>query len=134
MGHRHSDKTKVLLGLLLLLLQGCQTPFLVFPGGALKGDPATTDTFAFAEAYSLLKLEVNPAEPYSVILRCTVIDGAIYVDAAPARKWGQYLAQTPAVKVLLNGKLYAAIAVPVSDQELLERFIAGRTVYRLDPQ
>ena len=55
---------------------------LTLAGKQLKGIEATTTNFAFAERYKLLKLEVNPEKPYSVILRCTVLDGELYVDAA----------------------------------------------------
>ena len=76
---------------LVLVLAGCQGPFLLFPGKELSGEPEQTASFAFASEYQTLVLEVNPAAPYSVILRTTVIEGHLYIDAAKNRKWGKYI-------------------------------------------
>ena len=127
------SKTRIVLLTSLLLLQGCQTPFLVFAGASLKGEPQETENFAFAARYRILKLEVNPEAPYSVILRCTVINGQLYLDAAPKRRWGQYLLENPNVRVKLGADLYLATAVRTSDPDILQQFIKGRSVYRLDP-
>ena len=117
-----------------LLLSGCQSPFLVFPGGALSGETATTDSFAFADDHALLSLEVNPAEPYSVILRTTVIAGELYIDVAKGRKWGHLLAEQNKVRLRLGDKVYNAVATPVTNKEIVEKFRKARIIYRLDPQ
>ena len=117
-----------------LFLPGCQSPFLVFPGGALPGEPATTDSFAFAKDHLILKLEVNPAAPYSVILRTTVIEGDLYIDAAKKRKWWRLLAEQNNVRLGIGDKVYNAVATPVINKEIVERFRKGRIIYRLDPQ
>jgi hypothetical protein len=114
-------------------LAGCQSPFLTFPGGALQGDVATTDSFAFASDYKLLQLETSLDKPYSVWLRSTVIGGDLYIDAAPARKWAEHLAGEPRVRLKLGKHIYPAIAVVVSEQKLTEQFLSGRILYRLDP-
>ncbi|MBO6555461.1 MAG: hypothetical protein JJ934_15780 [Pseudomonadales bacterium] len=119
--------------ILTCLLSGCQSPFLLFPGGALQGNSARTDTFAFADAYSLIQLEVNPDEPYSVILRCVVISGDLYLDAAPARKWGQLIEGDPRVKVKLGDEIYKATAITVTESSIREQFFEGRNIYRLEP-
>lgn len=118
----------------VLLLSGCQTPVLVFAGAALNGELKETENFAFASRFKILKLEVNPQAPYSVILRCTVINGHIYLDAAPKRRWGQYLLENPHVRVKLGADLYLATAVRISDPDILQRFYEGRAVYRLEPR
>jgi hypothetical protein len=118
----------------LALLAGCQTPFLTFPGGRLTGPEMTTSSFEFAAQYSTLKLEVNPTQPYSVILRITVIDEALYVDAAPSRRWSAYLFEGAPVRVKIAGKVYPATTVPVSDPQILNAFFQGRAIYRLDPK
>ena len=117
-----------------LLLQGCQSPFLVFPGGTLTGEPDTADTFAFAADHAILKLEVNPVKPYSVILRTTVIKGQLYIDAAKGRKWGNILAEQNKVRLGIGNKVYEAVATPVINTEIVKRFQQGRIVYRLDPR
>ena len=119
--------------LALSLLCACQTPVLTLPGKQLKGIETTTKNFAFAERYKLLKLEVNPEAPYSVILRCTVLDGELYVDAAGARKWAKYLESDKRVRVMLGKAIYDAVAKPITDPEITERFLKGRTIYRLQP-
>ena len=117
----------------IVLLAGCQSPFLVFPGKALQGEPAITDSFAFAEAFTLLQLETNVIQPYSVFLRTTIIDGELYIDAAPARRWGKHLSQSAEVRIKLGDKIYPARAVEISDPVLKEKFLSGRALYRLLP-
>lgn len=116
-----------------LLLAGCQTPFLLFPGRALEGETAQTSSFAFAADHGHLVLEVNPASPYSVILRTTVIDGHLYIDAANRRKWGEMMKEDPRVRIAIDGKIYNAVATPVTDSNITEKFRRDRTVYRIDP-
>lgn len=119
--------------LALSLLCACQTPVLTLPGKQLKGIEATTSNFAFAARYKLLKLEVNPEKPYSVILRCTVLDGELYVDAAASRKWATLLESDRRVRVKLGNTIYGAVAKTVTDPIITGRFLEGRTIYRLHP-
>ncbi|MBT3830128.1 MAG: hypothetical protein HOF53_01515 [Gammaproteobacteria bacterium] len=119
--------------LTLSLLCACQTPMLTLPGKQLKGIATTTTDFAFADRYKLLKLEVNPGKPYSVILRCTVLDGELYVDAAATRKWAIYLHSDRRVRVMLGSAIYNAVATTVTDPKITARFLKGRTIYRLEP-
>lgn len=132
-------KSKTLFAsFLLLFAAGCQSPFLVFPGKEIKGEIATTESFAFAKAYSLLMLETRPHDPYSVYLRVTVIDGQLYIDAAPSRRWHEYIHEDNHVRIQLGGKIYSAKAVVVKDKvvedkSLKSRFMAGRTIYRIVP-
>lgn len=127
-----SARLKILF-LSLLLVTACQSPFLVFAGKALVGEETSTKSFAFASEYSLLQLETHVDEPYSVILRCTVIEGQLYIDAAPRRRWGKNLAQSNAVRVKLGNKIYPALASEVTDASLTRLFLSGRKLYRLDP-
>jgi hypothetical protein len=119
--------------LTLSLLCACQMPMLTLAGKQLKGIEATTTDFAFADRYKLLKLEVNPEKPYSVILRCTVLDGELYVDAAATRKWAIYLHSDRRVRVMLGSAIYNAVATTITDPKITERFLKGRTIYRLEP-
>ena len=119
--------------LTLSMLCACQMPMLTLAGKQLQGIEATTTDFAFAERYKLLKLEVNPEKPYSVILRCTVFDGELYIDAAAPRKWATYLRSDQRVRVMLGSAIYNAVATTITDPEITQKFLKGRTIYRLRP-
>jgi hypothetical protein len=124
---------KILVILCCSILSGCQTPFLVFPGGSIGDIVSHTDNFAFAKQHKLMWLEVRPEAPYSVILRCTVFDGDIYVDAARARKWGTLIKENPRVRVKLGTEIFQATAQEVEGKEVTDKFLKGRVVYRLKP-
>ena len=119
--------------LLLPLIAGCQTPFLVFPGEALQGMVEQTKSFAFASRYSLMQLETCAPKPYSVFLRVTVIEESLYIDASPKRRWAKYLVASPKVRVRLGKLIYPAIAVLIDNPSISERFISGRQIYELVP-
>ncbi len=119
---------------LVLAMAGCQSPFLTFSGGALKGQEMQADSFAFAKEFTLLTLEVRPERPYSVLLRVVMRGEELYIDAAQRRRWHTYLKQNPAVRIRLGEAVYPATAVRVEDPELLDQFLAGRTIYRLVPR
>ena len=122
-----------LLLICLLSLAACQSPLLTFPGRSLNGEIAVTDSFAFAKDYSLLQLEVNPEKPYSVWLRVVVIDDELYLDAAEARRWHDYLKADSRVRIGLGEKVYPGKAVRVEDESIQARFLPGRTIYRIEP-
>lgn len=125
---------RLFIALIIAGLAGCQTPFLMFSGHALRGPVADTDSFAFAAQYKLLQLEVRPDRPYSVFLRVVTRDGQLYIDAAQKRRWHTYLKETPNVRVKLGDAVYLATAVPVDDRDITGQFLAGRTIYRLVPR
>ncbi len=118
----------------VLLASGCQTPFLVFPGKALQGDIEHVESFDFFNQYNVLQLEVNPDNPYSVYLGVVVIEGELYIDAAPGRRWHKLLQQNRSVRIGKNGVIYPAVAVRTDDPKIARRFLPGRTIYRVDPQ
>jgi hypothetical protein len=126
-------RLRLVVALFLLLISGCQTPFLTLPGGQLTGAEINTSSFKFASEFSLLQLEVRPAKPYSIWLRVSVISDKLYIDAASHRRWHEYLKEDPHVRVKLGEKVYRATAVPVSDEEILKEFIGGRSVYHINP-
>lgn len=114
-------------------LVACQSPVLIFSGGTLSGPVGDTDSFTFAAQYKLLQLEVRPEDPYSVNLRVLMHDNQLYIDAAEHRRWHKYLKLNHDVRIKLGGSVYRATAVRVSDPEITELFIQGRTIYRLVP-
>jgi hypothetical protein len=120
--------------LLSIALSGCNTAFLTFPGKTLKGEEISTGSFAFAAEFKLLQLEVRPSDPYSVWLRVIVINEHLYIDAADSRRWHKYLEDNPNVRIKLGNKIYLATTTIVTDQDLLDEFLQGRTIYQLDPR
>lgn len=113
---------------------GCQTPFLTFSGGLLSGPVTDTESFSFASQYKLLKLEVRPEQPYSVILRVVMRDEQLYIDSAESRRWHTYLKQNTDVRIMLGDSIYLAEAVRVDDPEITKQFITNRTIYRIVPR
>lgn len=120
--------------LALLLLSGCQTPFLLFSGRELQGPVVSARSFDFAAEHRLLILEVRPRDPYSVILRVVMRDGELYVDAAESRRWHTHLKDDPRVRVKLGDTIYPAVVVKIDNPDSIGGFIKGRTIYRLVPR
>ena len=116
-----------------LLLASCQSPTLLLPGKQLAGPTETVDSFAFAQQFSVLQLEVNPDQPYSVNLRVTVIDGNLYIDASKQRRWYQYLRENSQVRIKLGSVIYLAKAVVEHREEVTRQFLSKRIVFRLEP-
>ena len=119
---------------LSLLAMGCGGPFLVFPGGALRGELVTEPVadWSFADDY-FVDLETRPSDPYSVELNYVVRSGQLYIDPAEGRRWFEYIREDPRVRVRFNGKIYPATAVLVGRPGEVEGFPPDRFVYRLDP-
>jgi len=128
-------KTKTLLAsLLLILASACQSPFLVFPGKEVVGALSNTDTFAFAKKFSILKLETRPSNPYSVFLRVTVINGQLYIDASPSRRWHRFIQEDTFVRIQLGELIYTAKAIAVEDPDVKAHFLKNRTIYKIVPR
>ena len=126
--------TWLLVLLLSMILSGCNTAFLTLSGRTLKGEEISADSFAFAAEFNLLQLEVRPSDPYSVWLRVIVKNQHLYIDAANNRRWHKYLKDDPNVRIKLGDKIFPAKMTIVTDQDLLDKFLQGRTIYRLDPR
>ncbi len=116
------------------MLVACQSPVLIFSGGVLSGPTIETDSFSFAAQFKLLQLEVRPEDAYSVILRVRMYDDQLYIDAAKRRRWHGYLQENNNVRVKLGESVYPATAIRVDDPDITQRFLRGRTVYRLVPR
>ena len=118
---------------LCLLLTGCGGPFLVFPGGSLRGEVVeepVTD-WSFADDW-FVDLETRPSDPYSVELNYVVRDGKLYIDPAEGRRWFDYIREDPRVRVRFGNKVYPATAVLVGGPGEVEGFPPDRYVYRLE--
>lgn len=101
-------------------------------GGALKGEEVPGLPKALSEGLHFVQLETNPREPYSVNLSVTVIDGALFIDAAEKRRWHDNMRKDPRVRLKVDGLIYRMLANPVKNPELESRFLPGRIIYRLD--
>jgi len=123
-------------GLVLLLSAlglACGGPFLVFPGGALRGEVVSepvTD-WSFADD-SFIDLETRPSDPYSVELNYFVRDGQLYIDPAEGRQWLEHIREDPRVRVRFGGRVYPAEAVLAGKPGELEGFDPDRFVYRIE--
>ncbi len=122
-------------GAALSAVLACGGPFLVFPGGALRGEvvsePPTDWSFVDDR---FIDLETRPEDPYSVELNYFVRDGKLYVDPAEGRTWLEHIRADPRVRARFGGKVYLLEAVLVGTPGQLEGFDADRFVYRLDPR
>lgn len=120
---------------LVVVLSGCGGPFLVFPGGELRGEVVNepVDDWSFVSDW-FVDLEVRPANPYSVELNYVVKDGALYVDPAEGRRWLDFVREDPRVRVRFGDRIYPLEAVLVGRPGELEGFPEDRFIYRLDPR
>jgi len=123
-----------LLSSFLITLSACQASVLIFSGGLLSGPLTAADSFSFAAQYKRLRLEVRPEDPYSVILRVSMHDDQLYIDAAQGRRWYAYLQDNQNVRIKLGNTVYPALAIRVDDVEITRLFSRDRTVYRLVPR
>jgi hypothetical protein len=116
-------------------LAGCGGPFLVFPGGELRGtvvhEPIEEWSFVTER---FVDLETRPERPYSVELNYIVRDGQLYIDPAEGRRWLTYIRADPRVRVRFDDKIYPLKAVLVGRPGELEGFPEDRFIYRLDPR
>ncbi len=122
--------------LLVLAAAGCGGPFLMLPGGELRGEVASepVDDWSFA-GDRFIDLEVRPQDPYSVELNYFVRDGQLYVDPAEGRRWLDYLREDPNARVRLGGTIYPVTAVLIAEPGQpsgLEDMDPERFIYRLD--
>ncbi len=103
------------------------------PGGALDGEEATAASWSeVVREDGILDLETRPSDPYSVRVGFVLKDDRIYIDPADGREWNANLKADPPIRVRIDDRVYAAIAVPVTDAAEREGFDADRNVYRLD--
>ncbi len=119
---------------LVLLATGCGGPFLVFPGGELRGETVAepVDDWSFVDSW-FVDLETRPGDPYSVELNYIVKDGRLYIDPAEGRAWLEHIREDPRVRVRFGGKIYPLKAVLVGKPGELDGFPEDRFIYRLDP-
>ncbi len=124
--------------LLAVAASGCNGPLAVFPGGKLGGDVALTPTdWSSAGAYGTAQLETRPEEPYSVNLVFTVVAGRLYINAGDTEtRWVKNIEANPAVRLRIDGAVYALRAERVTDPAEIAAFAVAWTdqsMFRRDP-
>ena len=121
--------------ILVFAATACGGPFLVFPGGALRGTvvDARVDDWSFLDA-TFVELETRPDDPYSVQLNYIVRDGQLYIDPSEGKQWLEHLRADPRVRARFGDRIYPLQAVLVGEPGELEGFDADRFIYRLDPR
>lgn len=118
---------------------GCNGPTGLLPGGALQGDalPAPSD-WDFAGDQGTAQLETKPAEPYSVNLAYTILNGLLYVNAGNTEtQWVQNMTANPLVRLRIAGAIYELRAERVTDSAEIEAFgeaWTGQSFFRRDPR
>ena len=132
---RETRSSGLLVSTLAALAVACGGPFLVFPGGELRGQVVTAPVSDWSFADDMfVDLEVRPDDPYSVELNYVLREGQLYIDPAEGRRWFDYLREDDQVRVRFGNRIYAARAVLVGRPGELEGFDSDRFVYRLDPR
>ena len=113
------------LTLIALLGRGaCDADFVPLAGGALSGrfTPPPGDWSEVARP-EVIRLETNPAEPYSVKLWIIGVGSNLYVHAGANRAaWIEHLEADPQVKVLIGEALYELSAERVTSQAEFDDF------------
>jgi hypothetical protein len=129
---RWSEVRRLLISL-VLFATACGGPVGIIPGGELSGEEATAATWSEVVSESgTLELETRPEDPYSVRINYVFRNGTIYIDPAEGRAWYEHLQDDPSVRVRLDGHIYRARAVPVTDPDELRGFDPERRVHRLE--
>ena len=119
--------------LLLALLAACGGPVGVIPGGELSGEEAAPATWSEVVSESgRLDLETRPRDPYSVRINYVFRDGEVYIDPAEGRAWYRHLMADRSVRVRIDGRVYRALAVAVTDSDERAGFDPDRHVQRLE--
>ena len=106
----------------LLLSTGCE--YIPFSGSELEGSVATapSDWSDVAQA-SVIRLETNPADPYSVKLWMVDLGPALYVHAGANRTtWVENIEVDPNVRLQIGEKVYELKAERVTDAATFKQF------------
>ncbi len=128
----------LLLSSLTTVVSGCNGPFLILPGGHLDGEatPAPAD-WSIAGEYGFTELETNPDDPYSVNIVYTVVNGLLYINAGDTEtKWVKNMGSNPAVRLRIDGAVYALVAERVTDAAEIAEFgkaWTSRSMFSRDP-
>ncbi|MBL6814108.1 MAG: DUF2255 family protein [Pseudomonadales bacterium] len=119
-----------------MLLSSCGAPLGPIPGGKLQGNvEAWPKDWSHAEDVENILLETNPTDPYSVTIWGLGIGDRFFVGASKrSNQWAENLENNPRAIIDVDGALYKAVVVRVTDAQLnaevAQKFMAK---YDLDP-
>jgi hypothetical protein len=110
---------------------GC-APFLVFPGGELRGtlDSSVIDDWVFTDEVEFVQIETRPDRPYSVQVYGVGSGNAFYIASQGWRgelgstdraRWVDHLAEDPRIRLRVGETLYELKALRVEDDSEVER-------------
>ena len=116
-------------------------PIALFPGGGLTGDPAVEPAGPWGpllEGVSVIQLEVDPEDPYSVNTGYVLRSGVLFVRSPQAarKRWPERLLADPRVVLRIRGELYLRRALRVTDPAeigALGRLVGGEQADPGDP-
>lgn len=103
----------------LCALSACTQPFVMIPGGALKGE-STAAPANWPKVPDVIQLEVQPSDPYSINIWAVTESGHLYVGTEEA-KWVPMIEASDLVKVKVEDKLYDLRAELVTDDGVRTR-------------
>jgi len=120
--------------LLLLAFTACGDPLWYFSGSRLSGEEAPLVDLPVAGG--IFQIETLPADPYSVNLGFTLLDGTIYIDPAEDRQWYQNIQIDPMVRIRFDGSdlVHPMLAIEETDATVLAQFDTDRIILRLEPR
>ncbi len=116
-------------------------PISLFPGGKLSGEPAAEPAGPWGpllEGVSVIQLEVDPQDPYSVNTGYVLDEGVLFLRSprAARKRWPERLLADPRVVLRIRSELYPRRALRVSDPAeiaALERLVGGEVADPEDP-
>jgi len=107
---------------LILLLAGCD--LIPFSSGELRGTVTQPPgDWTEVAATSVIQLETNPAQPYSVKLWIIGDDANLYVHAGANRAtWVEHMETDPRVRLLIDNALYELRSERITSQAEFDAF------------
>ncbi len=107
-------------------------PFLVFPGGALRGAPAphAVEDWGATDEVEFVQIETRPDRPYSVQVYGVGAGDAFYIASqgwrgalgSPGRaRWIDHLADDPRIRLRVGETIHALQAIRVDDRDEIDR-------------
>ena len=107
----------------LLLLAGCEEPFIVFAGGELSGEVAfPPDSWSEFDQLDTVQLETQPDDPYSINIWAVSVASDLYVATGEdGTNWTEHIAKDAAVRVRGGSTIYELEARLVTDTAELAR-------------
>jgi hypothetical protein len=110
--------------LALTLVGGCSGDWIPFSGGALEGKiVSASEGIPIAGSEDVVRLETQPADPYSVNLWVIALDDDLYVHAGDNHTtWIQHLEIDASARIGYEDSIIELVAERVTDQPTFDRF------------